>query len=304
MRLGIDIGGTKIHAVAFDDSLRVVAEVRRGSGLGSGEVLENTRGAIRELEATTGTKRGGFESAGLGIPGLVDFERGIVSHAVNLRLEQLDLSGGLAAEVSGPVRVDNDVNVAALGVYQLLDARPASLAFLNVGTGLASGIVIDGRIWRGAGGNAGEIGHLVVEPGGRLCGCGQHGCLETVASGSAIAGSAPDGEVWTVRTLIDRAAAGDAHARAERARVVGGIATAVQALALALDPEVIVLGGGVINHGPGLVSAVPERLAEVSAGSLFVASLHLAERIRTVPHDSSGEEAPIAAIGAALLATT
>jgi predicted NBD/HSP70 family sugar kinase len=197
-----------------------------------------------------------------------------------------------------PVAVENDVNVATLGAVALSGIR--DLVYLSIGTGLAAGLVLDGTLRRGATGAAGEIGHVPIDPHGALCQCGQRGCLETVASGRALAEAWPSGPgqqaVPPAEALFSAAAAGDERAIEVRGRFTAGVADAVRTLCLSVDPATIVLGGGVAHLGQPLVDAVADALRAQATSSPFLASLDLASRIRVVPADQ-----PVAAIGAALL---
>ncbi|MCU1556359.1 MAG: sugar kinase [Microbacteriaceae bacterium] len=292
MRIGIDIGGTKAHAIAIDHEGVVLGELRLPSGRGDA-VLATVREAITRLSAEIGARGGDarVESLGMGIPGWVDADSGVVSHAVNLGIERLELGHGVADLVDGPVRVDNDVNAAALGAFALLEQPPDSRAYLNVVTGLAAGIVLDGRVWRGFRGIAGEVGHLPVDPDGIVCICGQIGCLETVASGIALRGD------WAGGDFATALARGDAAALRARRLLVHGVTDAVQVLFQTIGVETVVLGGGVVNNLDGVAESVRDELAARASRSPFVASLGLAERLRVAPNEAS-----IPAIGAALLA--
>jgi predicted NBD/HSP70 family sugar kinase len=170
------------------------------------------------------------------------------------------------------------------------------MAFLNLGTGMAAGIVVDGRLWRGSTGIAGEIGHLPVDPQGALCACGQRGCLETVASGSGVARQWPTDDPLPVRAVFAAAADGDPAARAITARLATGIASAVRALVLTVDPATVVVGGGLSHLGERLLGEVHEVLHDWERTSPFLASLDLPGRVRLVP-----EGTPVAALGAALV---
>ena len=262
--------------------------MRLPSGHGERDVLENARTAVRTLRASA---PGPIESIGVGIPGNVEADRGVVWHAVNLGVTELHLGAGLAELSEGPVRVDNDVNAAALGAFSVMAEMPNSMAYLNVGTGLAAGLVLDGRVWRGYRGISGEVGHFPLYPGGDLCPCGQRGCIETVASGAAIASQ------WrSARPFAEAIVAGDADARDLLTRVSTGIADAVQLLVLTAGVERVVLGGGVIANIPELVATVVAALEDRTHGSGFLASVGLADRIAVAPPESE-----IAVIGAALL---
>jgi predicted NBD/HSP70 family sugar kinase len=228
----------------------------------------------------------GFAAVGVGVPGLVDRAAGTVRHAVNLGLDDTPVPLGehLRSLAHAPVVVDNDVNLAAVGAAVALGCR-GDLAYLSVGTGLAAGLVLDGRPRRGAHGAAGEIGHLPVDPQGPLCECGQRGCLEVLASGTAIAArwTAADGDLSATSALLAAAAGGDPGAVAVLDDVAGHLAGAVALLAQTVDPEVIVLGGGVAEAGPGLLEAVRRALRSRAARSPVLAAIDLANRVALVP---------------------
>ncbi|RDV43816.1 ROK family protein [Leifsonia sp. ku-ls] len=295
MRLGIDIGGTKTDAVAVDEGGALAQRVRLATGFGHAAVVETAVAAVSRIGELTGLSPAGFQSIGIGVPGMVDTASGHVAHAVNLGLERLELGGMLAGRLGVGVRVENDVKAAALGAYHLLGLS-GTMAFLNLGTGMAAGIVVDGRLWRGSTGIAGEIGHIPVDPAGALCGCGQRGCLETVASGSGIARQWASDDPLPVRALFAAAADGDREARAIKARLAEGIASAVRVLVLTVDVGTVVIGGGLSHLGERLLGDVHEVLHDWERTSPFLASLDLPARVRLVP-----EGTPVAALGAALV---
>lgn len=297
--MGLDIGATKTLGVAATADGRVLSELRVTTPTGARAVVEAAAEVVRGLRERTGHERGDRPGGGLigvGIPGLVDAHRGTLKHAVNLGVEDdwFPFADELTARVGSPVAVDNDVNAAALGVAHLTGHR--DLAYLSLGTGLAAATVLDGRLRRGARGAAGEIGHVPVDPAGRVCQCGQVGCLETSASGSALAVAWPSPDVPPASALFDAAEAGDPRAISIRDAFVGRVADAVRLIALAVDPEAVVLGGGVAQVGERLRSGVADALAEQAAASSFLRSLELPDRLELVPQD-----VPVAALGAALL---
>ena len=295
LRVGVDIGGTKTDAVAIDGEGRIGQQLRLPTGFGPEAVLETAVSALRQLASLTGGTVESFGSIGVGVPGTVD--NGRVSHAVNLGLDGLDLGGLLGERLGCAVRVDNDVNAAAIGAFHLLgESRTRSLAYLNLGTGLAAGIVLDGTLWRGSRGAAGEIGHIPVDPNGPECPCGQRGCLEMMASGSAIARAWPTDDPKPARALFAAAASGDPLAVAVRDRFVENVAAAVRILVLTVDVDSVVIGGGLSSLGEGLLSQVRAVLVRWEGQSRFLASTGLSGRLAIVPSDF-----PAAAVGAALV---
>jgi glucokinase len=296
MRLGIDIGGTKTHAVVLDDAGAVRAEVRLPTGFGPAEVVETAVLTAERLAAQTGIAIGAFVSVGVGVPGTVDHETGRVVHAVNLGLDGLDLAADLGARLGARVRIDNDVNAAALGAYRSMPEAVTSMAYLNLGTGVAAGLVLDGRLWRGAGGVAGEVGHIPVDPDGAVCRCGQRGCLETIASGSGVAARWPTDAPRPVADLFAAADVGSATAIAVRSQFVEGVAAAVRILVLTVGVDVVVVGGGVSAIGEPLRAQVAGALDRSALESPFLESVALSSRLR-VARDSG----LTAAVGAALI---
>jgi glucokinase len=297
LRVGIDIGGTKTDAVAIDADGRVAHELRLATGFGDDAVLATSVAAVEGLARAAGRTLESFTSIGIGVPGTVDVASGRVEHAVNLGLSGLDLGRELEARLGRRVRIENDVNAAALGAFSLLGRTPSqSMAYLNLGTGLAAGLVLGGRLWRGSRGVAGEIGHIPVDPAGPLCPCGQRGCLELMASGSAVARQWPTDEPKPVRALFAAADAGDTLAIEVRARLVDNVAAAVRLLVLTVDVDDVVIGGGLSSLGDVLLGEVRGVLERWALDSEFLASLQLPERVALVPDGFNA-----AAIGAALV---
>lgn len=290
MRVGVDVGGTKILAVAVDELGRVVATERRATGRGADAVVD---GIVAVVDALARGRR--VDDLGVGVPGQIGRD-GVVRHALNLGIDNLDLAAALAARLGVRPTVDNDVRAAAVGAAAVLPDID-SLAYLNLGTGVAAGIVRDGMPWRGARGAAGEIGHLSVDPAGPACPCGQRGCIEALAGGAAVAARWGKPSPLPVAEVFDCADAGDPFAGSLRADLVRGVAGAVQVLVLTADVDLVVLGGGVSHLGERMLAPVRTALRAAASGSAFLASLDLADRIVAVP---AGE--PVGAVGAALLA--
>jgi glucokinase len=297
MRMGVDVGGTKTEAVAVADDGAVVGSVRLPTGFGPSAVVASTVEAAESLAATAGLRIADFATIGVGIPGAVDAASGRVSHAINLGLEHLPLGAELAARLGAPVRVENDVNAAALGAFHLFEQpAAASMGYVNLGTGLAAGLVLRGELWRGARGGAGEIGHILVDPAGPLDLDGQRGGLEVVASGSGIARQWGRGDGNAVSAVLDAADSGDAEAVEIRRRLYEGVAASVRILVLTVDVDLVVVGGGISGLGDRVMAGVGEVFAAWGAQSPFISSLGIAERVRLLP-----QGAPVAALGAAHL---
>ena len=304
MRIGLDIGATKILGVVLAadgvDAVSsadggIVAQARQDSVPGPDGILTAAMTVLGRLAVTLD---GALPSQiGIGIPGVVDRQRGAVRHAVNLGLggEWFPLAEQLAARTGATVVIENDLNAATWGAHVLSGAD--DLAYLSLGTGLAAGFVLSGTLRRGVHGAAGEIGHVPVDRAGALCSCGQRGCLELLASGSALSAAWPaPGTVPPAEALFAAAAAGDQKAIGARDRFAAGVADAVRMLGLATDPAAIIIGGGVAHVGEPLLTAVTAALRAQAASSPFLAALDLAGRTTLLPG-----RAPVGAIGAALI---
>jgi predicted NBD/HSP70 family sugar kinase len=294
VRLGVDIGGTKTAAVVLGVDGEVLAQASAASGRGAVDVVaQATRVATEALARVDGATS--LSSAGACMPGLVDPVAGTVRHAVNLDVEHLDLAAELGSALGVAVAVENDVKAAALGAHHLSGLGTAgTLAYLNLGTGLAAAVVHAGEVVRGVDGVAGEIGHLPF--GGEVvCACGQTGCLETLASGSALLRMWPEAPAYDF-DVVGAAAHGVAAAALAAESVCTGVALAVQVLVLASGAQSVVMSGGLTAMGQPLLHAIRLELARRADRSPFLASLALADRVSFLP---SG--VPVAAIGAARL---
>ena len=313
LRVGLDVGGTKIEGVLLGPDGAVVGRVRAASPSGVRGVVDACAQVVEDLLA--GLEPEGtavVASVGAGFPGVVDSRAGTVADAVNLGFtsERVPLAALLSAKLGGlPVTVENDVNATAFGALRHFpDHFPGrtpgqfpgqgDLALLSLGTGLAAGLVVGGRLLRGGRGAAGEIGHLAVDPRLLPCGCGQRGCLETVAAGAALRRRWPHGDDGrSAEHLFAAAAQGDPAAVEVRDDYAAAVALALRALALTCDPDLLVLGGGVAAVGEPLRESVSLALQAQAAGSAFLRALAVHERLVLLP---TGQ--PVAATGAAALA--
>jgi len=295
VRVGLDIGATKILGAVVAADGAILAQFREPTVPGADGVLAT---ATRVLDRLAAEFDGVLPShVGIGFPGLVDRDRGAVSHAVNLGLgdDWLPLAERLAERTGAAVMVENDVRAATWGAHILSGAD--DLGYLSIGTGLAAGFVLGGVLRRGAAGASGEIGHVPVDPDGALCSCGQRGCLELTAAASALTAAWPtDGEISPAAAVFAAASAGDPRALAVRGHFATRVADAIRMLGLAVDPAVIVLGGGVTDLGEPLLAVVTAALRAQAVGSPFLAAIDLAARVRLLPAG-----VPAAAIGAAMI---
>lgn len=274
MRLGIDLGGTKIEIVALagDGSERLRRRVPTPRGDYDG-ILAAIVGLVADAEAELGA----CASVGIGTPGAPSRATGRMKNANSTVLIDRPFARDVAHALGRSVRIANDANCFALSETIDGAARGARVVFgVIVGTGVGGGIVVDGRIWTGRNAIAGEWGHNPLpwprddERPGPACYCGKSGCIETFVSGTGLehdhrlrGGSERDGAA-----IVRAAAAGDARARATLARYVDRLARALATVVNVLDPDTIVLGGGLSNV-PDLYAALPEAMRAYAFSDTF-----------------------------------
>lgn len=274
--IGIDLGGTKLAAGIVSGDLRIQHSIIRPSvGLDQGELLELIVEVVEELRGASGHPP--VEAVGLGIPSLIDQASGSAVMSVNLPLAGVPIRDLMGERLGLPVALDNDGNVAALAEQRFGAARGKSdVVLIGVGTGIAGGIVIGGQVFRGAHGSGAEIGHMTVAADGPPCQgfCPNHGCLETMASGTAIARYAreraeaePDsslgrelasGSQLSGARVTELAHAGDAAAIEVLERAGRYLGAGLVGIVNIFNPEAIVIGGGA-GAGAGELLIEPAR---------------------------------------------
>jgi glucokinase len=282
LAIGIDVGGTKIAAGVVDTQGRVVEEVRVESPAGDAPAME---AAIVEI-VTSLRARHQVEAVGIGAAGYVDRSRSVVMFAPNLAWRDLDLKALLEPRIGLSVTVENDANAAAWGEFVFGAGEDVDdLLLITVGTGVGGGLVLGGRLHRGAFGVAAEVGHLRVVPGGRLCGCGNHGCLEQYGSGNALvrtvreeaaAGSllasdlveraGGDPMAITGPQITQAALEGDTYAIEQLAVLGSWLGEGIASLTAVLDPAVAVIGGGVGAAGDLLLGPIRDAFTRELSG--------------------------------------
>ncbi|HTW18987.1 MAG TPA: ROK family glucokinase [Mycobacteriales bacterium] len=282
LSIGIDIGGTKVAAGVVDEDGEVLAVARRRTpSRDPGHIVD----VVVEI---VGQLRSDFDVAavGIGAAGFVDAARSTVLFAANLAWRDTPIRDDISSRLDIPVVVENDANAAAWGEFRFgAGGQEPDVIVLTIGTGIGAGIIIDGVLHRGRFGIAGEPGHMRVVPGGRLCGCGNRGCLEQYCSGTALVRAAREvaqerpadaarllelahGDVANIDGPVVTKAAQEGDAAAvdcfdEIGRWLGqGLAD----LAALLDPGRYVIGGGVAEAGDLLLSAARDSYAAVLTG--------------------------------------
>lgn len=268
LALGIDLGGTAIKAGVVTHKGEIIGRGERPTEvpLGPAAVIANMARAARDAMDAAGVTARDLEGAGVGAPGICDGPHGIVVNAVNLHWKDVHAAELLKAELGMPVFLNNDANCAALG-EQWCGAASGSkhVLMFTLGTGVGGGLVLDGKIYEGFRGWAGEFGHMPAVENGPQCNCGLKGCLETVTSATAMtnaarreieAGRAPymaekaaQGTKIDARLVIYAAREGDAVAQGILREVGIHLGNAVAGLVAALNPEMVVIGGGASHAG-------------------------------------------------------
>src|SRR3954454_22811019 len=268
--IGVDLGGTKLRAGIVDAEARVHHRTRHSAqGLAQGALLATVEAAVREVLDASG---GEVSAVGFGIPALIDPQRGVVTFCNHLPLEGLAFADVMAERLGVPVLADNDANLALLAEHRLGAAQGTRNAMmLTLGTGIGGGLIVDGELYRGTRGSAGEFGHVVVDINGPPCPgkCPNRGCLEALASGTALGwegarqgvAAAPGRSEVTGERVTELAHAGDPAARAAVETVGRALGAGVSGLVNAFDPEVVVIGGGVIALGELLLAPAREEAA-------------------------------------------
>ena len=302
--VGVDVGGTKVNALRVDATGAILA---REVVATPADDMDATLDVLVDAVRTVCDEH--VAAVGVGAAGLVETGTGVLRFAPNLAWRNVPLAQVVATAMSLPVVVDNDCTVAAYGEFRLGAARGhGDVLYVGVGTGIGGGLIAAGRLYRGAHGFAGEIGHTIVEPEGPVCGCGNKGCWETVASGSAItregraaartdpelaarAGGDPDAVTGEIVAVAARE--GDPVAAAIVSRVGRRLGEGIAGLVNTLDPQIVVVGGGVAAAADLLMGPAREAYAATVEGGGYRPD---------VPIVPAALGADAAAIGAAVLA--
>jgi glucokinase len=266
--IGVDVGGTTVKAALFDSDGLDYCHSERPTPrhLGPDAVITATIHAIDELRAQA-PESARLRAVGVVVPGVVDAQQGVAVYAANLGWRQLPLRQIVAEAVGLPVILDHDVRAAGLAELELGAGRGMrEVLFVALGTGVAAAVITRGQVVAGATGRAGELGHLPVFPDGERCACGQRGCTETYASAAALSRrySAASGITDVpAQEVISRAAADDPLADEIFRDAVTALGRAMVNYVLLMDPELILIGGGMAASGAALLDPLTR---EVQAG--------------------------------------
>jgi glucokinase len=311
LAIGVDVGGTKIAGGVVDDSGKIIYRTRRDTPFTDpAAIVEDIIAVARELAE-------GYDVAAIGVgsAGFVDAGRSTVLFAPNLAWRDVRVRDQVTAAIGLPSVVENDANAAAWGEFRFGAAEDVDdMIFVTVGTGIGGGLVLTGALYRGAHGIGAEIGHMRVVPGGHRCGCGNRGCLEQYASGSALvrearvaATSNPraagrllelaggDPMMITGPMVTKAAEAGDELALALLAELGRRLGEALASLTALLDPAVFVIGGGVSAAGALLLDPTRQAYSANVTGKGYRPEAEI--RVTTLGNDAG-------IVGAADLART
>jgi glucokinase len=311
--VGIDLGGTKIYTALVDRAGTILAHDFRATVASEGPdaVIARMVDAAGQVMALAGVGADQIDAVGVCAPGPLDLAAGLVLSPPNLPgWDRVPLAARIGAALGIPTLLENDANAAALGENRFGAGRGTQhMIYVTASTGIGGGLILDGKLYHGTNGMAGEIGHQTILDQGPLCGCGNRGCLEALASGTAIARRARESVARGVPTLIaqlceghpERVSAklvaqaadrGDAEARMILSQAMDYLGIGMANLVNLFNPELIVIGGGLTNLGEGLFGPVRRAIERNAFRSAAAA-------VRVVPADL-GENA--GALGAAAVA--
>ncbi len=290
--VGIDIGGTYVKGALVDERgvILVKDQIPTHKEDGFAEILRNIAAFVQRLAVAGGATLQDLVGVGVGIPGFIDDREGSAVEVINVGWRQVPLRAILANALGLSIWMENDANAAALGESWIGAGRGAeSLLCVTLGTGVGGGIVLQQRVWRGTNHMAGELGHFVVDPDGVPCKCGKRGCLETFASATGMLRLAREGlergepsvlmaDRLSTIEIFDAAANGDALAAAVVMTAADKLGRGLAYAADLLNPEVIIIVGGVAQAGEALLAPVRtafarDALRRVAAATRLVSAL-------------------------------
>jgi glucokinase len=310
--VGIDMGGTSLRALVVNARNEVLAVEKEPTNVSqkSDGLIRDLAGMVEDVVRAAGLRKTQLRAVSIGAPGAVDPERGVVYNAPNLHWDVVPLGDKLKKLLRVPVFVENDVNVGVAGEHALGAGRGANdLVGVFVGTGIGGGIIFRGELYQGMRGAAAELGHMIVQVDGPRCGCGNHGCIEALASRTAmerdVRAAIRGGEKSCVLKLMeergkDRMTSNiiqralkknDPVMRKVMKRAQYFLGIAVASVVNLLDPECVVMGGG-----------IAERLGEAFVGPIrktayeYFLRRHDAERVKIVPGALGDNAGPLGAV--------
>ena len=291
-QIGIDIGGTTVKAGLVSEG-RIISwkSVVTDVDAGADKVIADIAGLVNSLKDDAGDKV--ITGVGIGCPGAVNSCSGIVDHAYNLKWEYVPLGEKMQRLTGYPTRVCNDANAAALGEAKYGAGKTyKSSVVITIGTGIGSGIIIDGKLFEGNQSKGAEIGHVVIKSGGEPCSCGRRGCFEAYSSATALIRDTrrammknSKSKLWEVspdidgvngKTVFDAMLLGDKTAKRVFDNYIKMLGEGLVNIVNALRPEAIILGGGVCAQGDVLLNPLKKYIAKYAFGEGPHVGLHTA----------------------------
>lgn len=278
VRVGIDVGGTGIQVGLVNRQNQIISEgsIHTYTDIPFSEQVRHIADCVIDTLSSAGLSLDNVESVGIGIPGIASLKTGEIIKCTNMGWNHVPFGEEFRKSIDKPIFIDNDANVAALAESIVgVSAGSSSSVFITIGTGIGSGIILDGKIWKGAHGIGGELGHVTMELEGVPCTCGNHGCLERYCSATALIRMAReavlehpesllnscvhcDPSLIEAKTVFDCARQLDPTAVEVYHKYIRYLAKAVAGVVNLIDPEVIVFGGGVSKAGRFLLDPLVE----------------------------------------------
>jgi len=279
--IGVDLGGTNVKIGCFDSGLKLIRKtsVSTDIDMGPDVVIEKIAVTVRSLATEAKLSMADVRAVGLGTPGPCKYREGIIIASTNMpKFKNVPISRILGEKLGKPVILENDANVACFGEYAMGSKDTKDIVFFTLGTGIGGGIVSNGHLVTGSGDNAAELGHLIIYPDGRQCGCGQKGCVEAYASANSTARRAAEaiqaGAKSSLKKVLDEKGAitskdvyehlnkGDALAK----EITDGTAKALAIICVNMlhttEPKRILFAGGMIAAGDVLLNRIKEYFDE------------------------------------------
>lgn len=282
IRVGIDIGGTGIKVGLVNENIQIIKEgsIPTVIDIPFEEQVKRIADCVISTVCDAGLTVDDIASVGIGIPGIASSETGEIIKCTNMGWKHVPFRDTFRKFLDKPVYIENDANVAALAESVAgISAGTSSSVFITIGTGIGSGIIINGQIWKGAHGIGGELGHVILDLDGVPCTCGNHGCLERYCSATAMIRMAreavaehPESKILSLaggdpacieaKTVFDASKAEDITAADVYRKYISYLAQAIAGVINLLDPEVIVLGGGVSKAGNDLLDPLVREIPQ------------------------------------------
>lgn len=275
-KAGVDLGGTNIAVGIINDQNEIIGRAKTKTALPrpAVEILTDMANCVKEAAANAGISLDELDGVGIGTPGSVDRENGIILYANNLGFDKVPAGEILFEQLKRPIYLENDANCAALGeaVAGAGKGRKSFVA-ITLGTGVGGGIVADGKLVTGCNGAGGELGHIVIKFDGEMCNCGRQGCWERYASATALISQTkaamlehPESAMWNLcggkidnvggRTAFDAMRAGDPVGQQVVDHYTTYVAIGITDIINAMQPEMICFGGGICNEGDTLLNPI------------------------------------------------